>query len=176
MRLQKIASKLQQLESSLSPVHSLSPLPHRPSQVPSFTIEDQNHFFSNSRLPRTPQKISRSGVSHRSISQKRMQTPSNLKTKSRRSPHLEFFARSEVVQKNRNKRQRKYESDLKKRSEGSKMSVNSRVLLEKMKVKRLQQEIEKEKSDELDFGGVGRVLDRIGLFEYLKLCQEEGRR
>lgn len=174
MRLQKIASKLQQLESSLSPVHSrsLSPL-NKHNQLPSFTIENENEFISNSRYSGRSRNKSR-GISHRSISRNR--TPrSKLKSsqysKSKRNPHLEFFARSEILKGNRNKQQQKYESDLKKISERSKMTMNSKILLEKIKMKKLEQ-IMQEESDKLDFGGVGRVLDRIGLFEYLKLDQQ----
>ena len=54
LRLQKIAMKLQELESSLSPAHSysqsrsVSPLNRRPDKITSFTIDNENEFISNS--------------------------------------------------------------------------------------------------------------------------------
>lgn len=189
--------KLEELEASLSPVRShsrsVSAVNKLSHVVPSFTIDIENEFISKSAISanrrdpsRTKSRLSR-GISHRSISRHRQASPqfgpsrrgpARSAKKIRPSPrnaHREFFERKQTLMVNRNRQQKMYETKLKRRSEKSKISANSKLLLERIKVKRLEQAIERETDDQLDFGGVGRVIDRVGLFEYLRLGQEEGK-
>lgn len=198
LRLKKIENKLRELESSLSPhpraspSGSLSPAHRHCRQLPSFTMNNENEliqtsqFHTHSHNRKHPTEHSMQGISHRSISRRRNQSKSaSKKTRSiqpgkskgrhrdfLRDPHEEFFNRKKLFMSNRRKQQQEYEDRLKKQSERAKMSTNSKMLLERVKLRHLDEAIEKENREKLDFGCIGRVLDRVGCFEYLKLDQE----
>lgn len=84
----------------------------------------------------------------------------------------QFHQRKKNLDDLKIKKQKKYEQNLKKKAEKLKISLNSKILLEKIKLNKMKKIINMS-FVKLDFQNLGWILFQLNMFEYLKFEENQ---